>query len=458
MTAPGRSAAQGLRYGLLALPLAFAGLPLYVLMPAHYASLGAPLAGLGAVLLACRALDAVVDPWLGGWIDRGLSGPPARLAAAAGAAGLLLAVGFAALFAPPALGPDGLLLWAAGALLVTCAGASALGVLHLAWGSRLGGGPRAQARITAWREGAALVGVMAASVLPAAAGMPAVSAILALWLGLALWALAGAPRPRAVGLDATAPAAPGSVADDVAVLPGRPLQSGAAAAGGKPWRQPAFRALMAVFVLNGTAAAVPATLVLFYIRDRLVAPDLAPAYLAGYFAVAALSLPLWVRVVGRVGLVRAWLAGMGLAVGAFVWAAALGRGDTLAFALICGLTGAALGADLAVPAALLTGVLQRAGDAGRREGVYAGWWACANKLNLALAAGVSLPLLQLLGYEPGRADAEGLRALSAVYAGLPCALKLAAAAVLWHQRQRLSPLPHPLPAHRSNPTPTPAAP
>ncbi|MGB4928238.1 MAG: MFS transporter, partial [Giesbergeria sp.] len=45
-------------YSLLALPLAFAALPLYVLLPNLYArDFGMPLATLGAVLLAARAFD-----------------------------------------------------------------------------------------------------------------------------------------------------------------------------------------------------------------------------------------------------------------------------------------------------------------------------------------------------------------------------------------------------------------
>jgi GPH family glycoside/pentoside/hexuronide:cation symporter len=51
--------AQGLAYGLLGLPLAFVALPLYVVLPNHYASeFGVPLAALGAVLLGARLLDA----------------------------------------------------------------------------------------------------------------------------------------------------------------------------------------------------------------------------------------------------------------------------------------------------------------------------------------------------------------------------------------------------------------
>ena len=60
------TAGDGWRYGFLGLPLAFVALPLYVLLPNHYArEFGVPLAALGTLLLAVRLLDAVMDPWLG---------------------------------------------------------------------------------------------------------------------------------------------------------------------------------------------------------------------------------------------------------------------------------------------------------------------------------------------------------------------------------------------------------
>ena len=62
MTARG-SVAQGLSYGALGLPLAFVALPLYVVLPNHYASrFGVPL--------ATRLLDAFADPWIGRLVDR----------------------------------------------------------------------------------------------------------------------------------------------------------------------------------------------------------------------------------------------------------------------------------------------------------------------------------------------------------------------------------------------------
>lgn len=407
------AARQGLAYGLLGLPLAFVALPLVVLLPPHYAGeFGVPLAALGALLLAVRALDAVLDPWIGRGVDLALRWSPRARQGAAAAAAALLALAFHGLFFPPVRGPDSVLAWAAAALVGCYLSYSALSVLHQAWGAALGGGSAYRARVVAWREGAALAGVVVASVLPSLAGLAATSATLALCLAAALIALSAAPPPR------HPPGAPAPTAGTLWL----------------PWRQPRFRRLMLVYLLNGVASALPATLVLFFVRDRLQWPAGEPWLLGTYFAAAALSLPLWVRLVARVGLARAWAAGMALAIVTFVGAAALGPGDGAWFLLVCAASGTALGADLCAPAALLAGVLHDGQDRGAPSpatGVAFGWWNAATKLNLALAAGVALPLLQALGYQPGQTDPAGTRALALVYALLPCALKALALLALW---------------------------
>lgn len=401
-------AVQGIAYGALGLPLAFVALPLYVMLPNHYATAyGVPLATLGALLLGARLLDAVADPWIGRWVDAGFARSARRVLGFAVVAAVVVAFGFHGLFFPPVTGGNALLAWCAGALAVTYLAYSVLSVLHQSWGARLGGDEAVRARIVSWREGLALVGVLVASVLPSLAGLGAASAAFALTLALGVWLLSRAPRPR----QATA-----------TLLPMR-----------EPFAVPAFRRLLAVYLVNGVASAVPATLVLFFIRDRLEAQPWEPLFLAAYFAAGALSMPLWVRVVARLGLARTWLAGMALAVVTFVWAALLGTGDVAGFAAVCVASGVALGADLALPGALLAGVVQRAGHAGRLEGAYFGWWNFATKLNLALAAGIALPLLAAFGYTPGARDAGALQALTVAYCVLPCVLKLFAALLLWRR-------------------------
>lgn len=402
--------AQAWRYGLMGLPLAFVALPLYVLLPNHYArEFGVPLATLGALLLATRLADALVDPLLGRVSDHLYRRSVPALLAWAAAACVLMGAGFAALFFPAVQGEAALLAWSAVWLVLTYASYSAVTLAHQSWGALLGADALQQGRLVAWREGLGLAGVLLASVLPLWWGLGGTVVLFWLALLLAWWGWCLAPRPRA------APDAP---------------------AGGAglwlPWRRPAFRRLLAVFVLNGVASAVPATLVLFFVQDRLQAPPaMEPLFLGGYFLSAALSMPLWLRALRRFGLARSWLGGMLLAVAVFAWAGTLGAGDTTAFLLICLLSGAALGADLVMPAAMLAGVIQRHGDLGRAQGAYYGWWNFATKANLALAAGLALPLLALFGYTPGaRASQEAQLALTIAYCYLPCALKLGAAALV----------------------------
>ena len=405
---------RGLSYGLLGLPLAFVALPLYVILPNHYArEFGAPLALLGLVLLAARLVDAVLDPLIGRWCDRLFARSIAAVLGASAMAAVVLALGLWGLLFPPsaviAAGTNLLLAWAGLLMAITYTAYSVVSVAHQSWGARLGGNEAQRSRVVAWREGLSLLGVLIAAVLPATLGLGATVSTFAVLLTLGWWAWSRSATP--IALKAAGPA----------------LRLGPS-----PLRQPAFLRLLAVFVINGTASAVPATLVLFFVQDRLQAsPSVEPAFLATYFLCAALSIPLWVRLVARIGLARTWLVGMALAVAVFIWAATLGAGDVLPFLVVCALSGIALGTDLTLPGAMLAGLIGQLGERGQREGAYFGWWSFATKLNLALAAGLALPLLALFGYEPGARDPAALQTLTIAYCLLPCVLKLLAGGALY---------------------------
>ena len=398
-------------YGLFALPLALLALPVYVQVPQLYsATLGMPLALVGTTLLATRLLDACADPLIGHWMD--------RVAPARGHAGFVLMslpamlVGYLALFNPPVMVSTEAtrVLWFVVSLVLVYLGYSMAMIAHGSWGASLTQHRDARARLTSMREGFALAGVMIASALPAIAGLQGLMIAFVITLALAsLLLLRAAPRAE------VRPASDGHWSEIIA-----------------PLRQARFRWLLAVFAVNGIAAAIPATLFLFFATDKLQLPSQAGWFLVAYFVSAALALPGWAKVSAAIGESRAWLFAMLVSIGVFIWAAQLDAGALLPFALICVLSGAALGADLALPPALLAGVIAAAGDSGKREGAYFGLWTFATKMNLALAAGISLPLLSWLGYVPGQASEAGLRGLVLAYAVLPCALKLAAAALLWH--------------------------
>lgn len=400
-----------LRYGLLGLPLAFAALPIYVHVPKLYAEqAGLSLALVGTILLLTRIVDALSDPLIGWVSDRFLS----RRGLVALALPLL-AVGLGGLLAPPP-GAGGL--WLAGLLVVVTFGYSVATINHGAWGAELGESSDMRTRLVAAREGFGLFGVLLAAALPG---------LLATTLDAGL-ARTGGVFVAVLGLVA------------LVSLPGMPAGRRPVARPESPWAalrgvlaERPFAALLGVFALNGTAAAVPASTVLFFVADVVRREDLSGLFLAIYFLTGAAGLPVWVSLARRVGKARAWLGGMGLSVAVFAWAVLIGPGDTLAFGILCALSGLALGADLALPPALLADQLARRPEG--RAGACFGWWAFVTKANLALAAGLALPLLGFLGYAPGARHAAATEALTAVYAVLPLVLKLMAAFALWRWRR-----------------------
>lgn len=399
---------HSLAYGILGLPLAFAALPIYVHVPRYYAEMaGLELALLGGILLAARLLDAFIDPWLGWLADRVARRHMVALAL------LPFALGFVALLNPPA---NHAAPWLLGTLALTYLGFSASTVAYQAWGADVGENSLSRTRLTAAREGFGLLGVVLAAALPGmlAAGLNDGIARLS-WILPPLLLLAAGITFSRIG-------------------PGRPQPTS-----GERLRDslrgvladPAFRRLLWVFVTNGIAAALPATLFLFFVADVLTSEKASGPLLALYFVAGAASLPLWVRLAARYGRVPAWGMAMLLAMFAFAGAGLLGPGDLWPFALICLASGLALGADLALPAAIAADLGERQG----RPGACFGVWNFVAKLNLALSAGLALPLLDLLGYRPG--GDQGLASLAFAYALLPLGFKLLAASLLWRWRDSL---------------------
>ena len=414
-------------YGALAAPLAMLSLPVYVHIPKLYAEqFGLALGTQGALLLAARAFDAIQDPCFGYLSDRARVRGIDRRRWVLGGAPLLAAASYG-LFAPPAIAVAHIALWFFAMLMLVYAALALMQISYHAYGAELSGDAFERTRVTAIREGLALGGILAGAVLPqlcaAALGPRAGYARFGVWVALILLAttfvsLRFAPSPRAV---------------QVATV----TNEGWWSAVTRPLANPAMRRLLAVFVLNGTANAIPATLVLFYVDDVIGRGDLAGAFLFTYFATGALAMPLWPWLARRSDKRRAWLIGMGAAIAAFAAAAGLGCGDVGLYFAICALSGLALGADLALPPALLAELIDVEADAGRGSpgGAYFGLWALVTKLNLALAAGLALPLLAWLGYRPGATSSgQAVLGLTLTYALLPCVLKAGACVLLLRDR------------------------
>lgn len=398
-------------YASLAIPLAFLGLPLYVYVPATYAQLPAiGLATTGFVLLAARLIDLFTDPAIGLLLDRWrqrlhpfhwlLIGTP------------LLALGSWWLFTPPS---DATLWYLLLSVSLTYLGWTLVAIPYFAWGAELADTPIQHRKIAAWREAGSVVGAVTALLLTAWLAQSPLEVLRdsMLWLLLAavvlLWWV---PRPQHQRRPAGA---------DLIDL----------------WRHTsdAMRRLLGLHLLNATAASIPATLFVLYTADVLhLREQQAGMLLLLYFISAVLALPLWLNLAKRYSESTAWLIAIVVCALAFLPAAWLGEGDLFLFALICSITGATLGADIAIPAAMQA-QLARAQSARlgmSREAQAFGLWGMASKLALAFAASISLPVLSLF-----EAGASREATLPWLYALLPSLIKLCVAALLWPQRDAL---------------------
>ena len=410
-------------YGLASIPLAMAALPIYVNVPKFYSDvIGLNLAVIGGLLLAARLFDAIQDPLLGYWSDLTRDSQWGRhIWLMAGTP--LLALSMLGLFNPPALSQTMMMWWLMAMLLVVYTAFSMIQISYQAVGAELSDDKIERTRVTSYREGFGLIGVFLAAALPQVLtqqfGAREGYAIFAMMfiplifflVGLTVWL---APKPIA----RTQTVVKNALANMLL-----------------PLKNMHFKPLLLVFVFNGIAASIPATLVLFFIEDVIKAPQYSAQFLIAYFAAGAAGMPLWVWLSGRIGKSRAWLVGMILSIVAFVWAYTLGAGDIAAFMVICALSGLGLGADLSLPPSILADVIDEdtKRGLGRNEGAYFGLWNLVSKFNLALAAGIALPTLALLGSVPGAAvadDAASLTYLAMIYALLPCALKAIAAMAL----------------------------
>lgn len=428
-------------YSLLALPLAFVGLPLYLHAPDFYATeSGLSLTVIGLMLFAVRLLDAMQDPFYGYLSDRFAHRRRMLMLAAIG----VLVVSFFALFSPPGTMtqcPRSTLFistWFFVALLLASSAFSFLQINHNALGSLWSKNTFQKTKITASREGMALVGLMIGAALPALLMhvMDKKSAFLAYGgVFVALMLLAGAiflwwlRRPAACGsalnLAGAVPDAPVGDAD-------APRMSGLRPCLRETLRPltTRYRMFFLLYLISALATAIPAVLVVFFIRDVLDAEQYTGLFLGIYFLSGALMLPFWTYVSTMCGKEKAWFIAMMIAALAYSWAFFIKPGAIMPYAFICFFSGAALGAEMALPPSILSDYIDREKETAHSSKNFALLTFCS-KFSIALASILTFPLLHFSGYAPGVANkVTALLSASAVYALLPCLLKLLAAGIL----------------------------
>lgn len=406
------------QYALLAMPLAFAGLPIYIHAPDFYAvHLNVSLAIIGLTLVALRFIDAFQDPFIGMLSDK-YNHHRSKIMILGMA---MLTFGFTALFNPiePSENQYLILLWMASSIFICTTGYSIVTINMQALGGLWKGQIKEMPRIMTWREGAGLIGLLIGSILPTILLLyypPMQSYSILSFLFLPIIIISGAvflKWLKKTKFDTLSKSASISFKD---ILRDKPV-----------------RYIYGIALLSATASAIPATLVLFYIRDYLQAENFTGLFLMLYFLSGVLAMPLWQYIAGKKSSIFAWIISTILACLVFIGAFFLNAGDIVAFGIICIVSGMAVGGDLALPPTIIAEFIKRNAHQNAASQYYA-LGALITKSALAIATGIGLPLLAFYGYQPGTAT-NGIE-LPLAYAAIPCVLKLISALLLWRFMRR----------------------
>ena len=417
------SRVQLLAYGLPGLPLAGLGVPLFIFLPAFYASSGGlSLETVGFALLLARLLDVVSDPLIGTLSDR-IETRFGRRKPWLFAGAPITCLAIYMLFLPPE-GVGVLYLFGWSALLYL--GWTMVQLPYTAWGAELTGDYNERSRITAFREGMLVLGTLVAAGMPAIMSASGESAETGRVLMVLAWFLI-------IALPATILIATTIMPDGTSCIRerGHSLDWRAGAAiliTNKP-----FLRLILAYLLNGLANGLAATLFVLFVEKGLGLPDETNGLLLIYFLSGILGVPVWLLISHRIGKHRAWIFAMLANSAIFALVPLLGPGDYTAFLIICIGTGACLGADLVLPPSMQADVIDvdTAEGGGRRAGLYFALWGMATKLALALAVGIAFPVLEAAGFQAdSQNEADALLALALLYGAVPVILKLAAVAIM----------------------------
>lgn len=394
-------------YSIMALPIAMAGIPLYIHAPDLYAKeYGVSLSIIGFTLLILRIIDAVTDPLIGIFSDAF-----SRYKREIFIFGLcLLGYGFYLIFHPVG---GNYIAWFAATIFITSLGFSITSINLMTFGASWNNDYNDRTRISAYREGFGLLGVIIAVCLPSILSGKNSTDIFQNYSIIMMLVLASCSLIFLLFW---------LYRNDIK------MKNKTSFSFRYSWQNILNKKhFYLVYFFSMLASAMPAVLVLIFIRDRLGLAEYAGMFLLCYFLAAAFSMLLWNKISHSYGKKKTWMLAMILAVLTFVWAFFLKENDFYPYLLVCIFSGIAFGGELALPPAIMADIMND-GSQTTDHSIM----AFLSKSTLAVAAGAALPILEYTGFKTGAANNEqSLFYLSCLYALLPCGLKIISTFILY---------------------------
>lgn len=412
-----------------ALPLASGGVPLGIYLPPFYAQeAGLSLGLVGAIFMLSRIWDAVNDPLIGVLSDRTRTRFGRRKPwIAAGAPVFALAA--LAIFAPGLFGVKPGAAWLAGWLFVFYLGWTMIQIPLSAWGGELSTQYHQRSRIQTFGHVSAALGLLTVLVLPAAldglaarGGAEAAAGLKTALMGgfvvatlvpAVLVALIFAPEPP---------------------VPATPVRRvGLRTAVAQLAREPLLMKVLASDFAVTLGQSIRGSLFVFFVSAYMGRPDLAAGLFLLQFVFGVFAGPIWLKIGYRLGKHRTVVAGELVQVAINLGLLFVVRGDLALLVALTVAQGLAQGSGNLMLRSIVADVAdkQRLETGEERTGLFFSVFSLAGKAGPAVAIGVALPLVGLLGFQPGKPNSpQALEALKWVFALGPAVAHAVSAALI----------------------------
>jgi len=200
-------------------------------------------------------------------------------------------------------------------------------------------------------------------------------------------------------------------------------------------RNKPFRIMFVSHVITAMPVAIPAMLMPFFVQYVLKAsPFWTGILIVVYLSSGVLCLPLWMKLVGRIGKLPVWLINAFIGVTGGISLFFVGEGDqmtVLFIELYVGMQsqvwlflGGAMHADVIDYDELRTGK--------RREAQFSSLWSIIPKFALISGAAIPLAILGGVGYAPNQdQNPEVLLTMRVLFALVPAAFNGIGASIMW---------------------------
>ncbi|MFM7558428.1 MAG: MFS transporter [Alphaproteobacteria bacterium] len=400
---------KSLNYSILALPLSFVGLPIYINVTDFYIRyFQVNIAILAGIILLVRLVDTFQEPALGLFSDY-LQRKKISHQKIIFVSSFFLAFSFFALFNPPEfLSKTLILLWITAFMLLTYSFYNLLLVNYESLAIVIAKNSQERVAINSAKEFCGLIGILLASALPQILKLFiqneklsyfSLTLIFAFLLFFTIFFFF-----RKVKINQEVKAQKFVIKKILQQI----------------FRTENFPTLMIIFFINALAVSMPASVISFYVNDVLKQSEKIGIFLTIYFLSAGFFMIFWKNLANKIGKIKCWLISICGSILTFIFAYFVQAENYYWFYAICGFSGIFLGADLIMPPALLSELIHRQHD---KISSFVAFWGMINKAGLMLASFLSLMALSLVGFEAKNANGESLFIIPILYAIIPCILK-----------------------------------